>query len=131
MAEYDRAIATSLRLIAKKGVPVIWRKKTVLTPDPSKPWLVEAGPFAEYTPSVVFLPFTISKPSLNSDNEFVVDATGGEAETGKCYGLMGAQGFAPDTADTVIHDSIYFKIEKIDVLAPNGQIILYTITFNG
>lgn len=124
MGQFDRQVATALRLIQKNGQRVIWRQRGEGISDPQAPWLPVSDITVDNTPFICFLP-------LESGKEFLMSMGKGEAATGAFYGLMGAQSFAPSLKDTVIRDGIELDIDSIDVLSPNGQVILYTIVFNG
>lgn len=124
MGEYDRAIATAQRLIAKKGMSVTWEQRANGEPaDPDKPWRPAAAEPTNKTVSIVFLPY-------NRENQkFLSLLAGTEVPRGEEYGLMGAVDFEPTLKDTVLRGSQRLGVETIDVLAPSGQPILYTIGF--
>lgn len=129
MGQFDRQIATALRLIQKNGQSVSWKQTAITVPDAQKPWLPTSSAVVEYSPFICFLPFIQATP--NGARQFLTPVGGGEAESGTFYGLMGAQSFTPDLKDVVTRAGVILDIESIEVLAPNGQNILYTITFNG
>jgi len=125
MAQFDRQIATALRLIKKNGQKVQWRKEAASIPDPLKPWLPVGTSPIIYEPFIVFLSLDLQ------GKEFLFSLNGSEAVTGAYYGLMGNVSFEPNTLDIVTRDGIKLDINSIDLLSPNGQKILYTIIFNG
>lgn len=124
MGEYDRAIATAQRLIAKKGMSVTWEQQTNGTPtDPGKPWRPSGAAPTEKTVNIVFLPYN------RENQQFLSMLAGTEVPKGNEYGLMGAVDFEPNLKDTVVRGTQRLGIETIDRLAPNGQVVLYTIGF--
>lgn len=125
MGQFDRQIETALRLIKKNGQQIVWRKTKPIVPDVDKPWLPTGDVEIEYTPFVCFLPLN------RVGKEFIQSLGQSEAVSGTYYGLMGAQPFAPNLTDVVVRDGVELDINSIDILSPNGQIILYTVTING
>lgn len=125
MGQFDRQIETALRLIKKNGQQISWKRTAAILPDPDKPWLPVGDTEIEYTPFICFLPLD------RVGKEFLQALGQSEAITGTYYGLMGAQPFAPNLKDVITRDGVPLDIASIDILAPNGQIILYTITING
>lgn len=124
MGEYDRAIATAQRLIAKKGMTVTWeQQENGEAPDPSKPWRPAEAEPVEHEVSIVFLPYN------RENQQFLSMMTGTEIPQGAEYGLMGAVDFTPNLNDTVVRNGVRLGIEKIDLLAPAGDPVLYTIGF--
>lgn len=125
MGQFDRAIATAKKLIAKNGQSVKWRVVREGAPvDPSKPWKPSA-PISnvEHDVFVCFLP--VDKEM----REFIRYIRGSEVATGSEMGLMGAVAFEPSQKDVVIRNGIEYRIKSIDRLAPNGDPILYTVEF--
>ena len=125
MAQFDRQIASALRLIKKNGQKVQWLKEIANIPDPLKPWLPVGTTPIVYEPFIVFFPLDLQ------GKEFLFSLNGSEAVTGTYYGLMGNVNFEPNTSDIIVRDGIILDINSIDLLSPNGQKILYTIVFNG
>lgn len=124
MAQFDRAIQTALRLIAKNGQTVAWNKRIVSVPNPDKPQdQIETN--TVYNPKICFLPLDLQ------GREFLMSLGGGEAASGAFYGLMGNVNFNPDRGDILTRDGVKLNINSIDLLSPNGQKVLYTIIFNG
>jgi len=130
MAGYERQIAGAKRTIAKKGQVVTWRIRNTGTTDPAEvagatKWRPKAVPDTEpddRSVSIVFFPITKEKfESLR--------AMGVELTTGAQMGLMGAVDFEPSQKDAVLRGGVLMPIETIDVLAPNGDAILYEIVF--
>lgn len=124
MSEYDRAIATAQRLIAKKGMSVTWKQLTNGTPaDPDKPWRPGATEHTDKTVNIVFFPY-------NRENQkFLALLTGTEVPKGEEYGLMGAVDFTPTLKDTIVRNGETLAVETINLLAPAGDPVLYTIGF--
>jgi hypothetical protein len=127
MARFDAQIKTALRLIAKNGQAAKWRIVRDGAPvDSSKPWKPSqpATP-VEHDVTICFLPIT------KEMRETIAYLRGTEVTTGSVMGYMGAVDFEPSSKDVVIRDGVEMRIENIDVLSPNGQIILYTAVFKG
>ena len=119
MARFDRQIATAKKLISKNGQPVTWRSFAAGA-NPSQPWKPTAGTSNDTTVEMCFLPAT--KQTL----EFMGLS---EVPVGTVVGLMGLVPFEPSLSDVVIREGKELRIEKIDLLSPNGQKILYTVLF--
>lgn len=125
MGQFDRQIATALRLIKKNGQPVKWRQIPTTEPDPLKPWKPVGGAPVDRTVDICFLPLDLQ------NKEFLASLGNTEAAVGSFYGLMGAVSFTPNIKDVVLRDGVLLEIASIDLLSPNGQAILYTVIFNG
>lgn len=122
MARFDRQIATALRLIAKNGVAVKW-KKFIKTEVPGKPWESTQTP-VEYDAVICFLPLT---KSLYESLAFI---PGTDVQTGGTMGLMGQVSFEVEDTDVVIdYEGKELAIETVQTIAPNGQKILHTMVF--
>lgn len=123
MARFDRAIATAQKLIKKNGQVVKWRKTTAPIPDTAKPWLNGEPTVVDADCVICFLP-------INKEmREMLMFIRGTEVLGGSVAGLMGAVGFTPNPIDSVVRDGVTYSINNIDILAPNGQVVLYTIEF--
>ena len=127
MARFDAQIKTALRLIAKNGQAAKWRIVRDGAPvDSSQPWKpTQPATPVEHDVTICFLP-------INKEmRETIAYLRGTEVPTGSVMGYMGAVDFEPSSKDVVIRDGVEMRIENIDVLSPNGQIILYTAVFKG
>lgn len=125
MAVYARQIATAKRLITAKGKAVTWRSNSDGAPgDASQPWKPGATAAIDYLVSIVFL------PENRVGYEWLVRMTNSEIPEGSGYGLMHAVTFEPTLKDVVIKDGKELRIASIDPLAPNGEVILYTLRFD-
>lgn len=124
MGVYDRQIKQAQRLM-KKGQSVLWEKHTVAT-DVAQPWKAHAGATAPTFPvRIVFLP-----PLKRSEFDTHL-MEGSTVPEGRPRGLMGAvTGFVPAIDDTIIRGSERYTIACMDILAPNGEVILYKINFS-
>lgn len=127
MGVYDRQIATAKRLIEKKGRKCVWRSIDNEAPsDADKPWKPGAVDTEDYNVSVVFLPDT------RSQVEFLQALTGTDINVGEDYGLMPAVDFVP-TLRAEIYDetgtTLLRTVNSLEPLAPNGDVILYTLRF--
>lgn len=131
MAQYDRQVATALKLIAKFGqqTGVLWNQANN-TPVDGEPWLAEAAPVS-YPVIIAFLPYT------RIGHDFMAYLGKTEVPTGTIVGYMAGGGlpFLPALADTVTRvdpgtqSTDLYRIDDIDRLAPNGQNILWTVYF--
>lgn len=132
MGVYDRQIATAKRQIAAKGRKVIWREYNDAEPEEGgvawKPTEVDT---TDHTVAVLFL------PDSGPNRAFMRAITGADAVTGQDYGLMASVGFEPTVNDRIYavegvgteNETLLRTIVDVDPLAPNGDIILYTIRF--
>lgn len=124
MAKFDRAIATATRLIAANGQAVTWRQVSDGAPgDSAQPWKPGASANVDNAVNIVFL------PDDRRDYEFLRLLGATEIPKGKLVGLMAAPSFTPTIKDVVVRDGVTLGIDAVDPLAPNGQIILYTVKF--
>lgn len=126
MGVYDRQIASAKRLIAAKGQNVIWRRLSISTPlpDVNKPWKPGDDTTVDVSVSIVFVPVN------RVGNELIHLLKGTEIATGSLKGLMGAVSFEPSIKDVVIRGDKTLRIKSIEPIAPNGDIIIYTIEFD-
>lgn len=122
MAGYERQIAMAKRLIAKKGQLVTW-SKNVTVQDTTKPWKTTAGVPVTFAVSMVFL---TPKGSLN---ELVHLLAGSSVSQGAPNALMAAVPFTPEIGDSVLTSLDTFVIKAFDIVAPNGDPILYKLKF--
>lgn len=120
MARFDSQIETAQRLIALNGQDVTWRQPASVA-NPSTPWKPSNGAPTDYPVKIVFLPLDRVGTAL------LRQLANTELAIGSEYGLMGAVEFEPNLTDTIIRDGKEVRIIAIDVLKPNGQIILYTL----
>lgn len=122
---FERQIATALRLIKRNGKAVTWRQRTSTVPDPNKPWeVVDDDTITDHADiPIVFLPYN------QANRAFIANIVGTEVPAGRNFGLMGAQSFTPGKTDVVVDGAKEIAIQAIDVLSPNGEIILYTLFF--
>lgn len=122
--DYARQIATARRLIEQYGADCVWADQTPGTPDPAQPWLPVA-------PAVVSAQVKVAFFSRNEFSAaFLQFMKGTEIPIGKQYGLMATPStFIPKLTGTLTRtlDNVIFTLNAIDVLAPNGIPILYTI----
>jgi hypothetical protein len=125
MAVYSRQIATALRIIKAKGERCLWASRSAPTADPDKPWLSTPGTEVTYpdTPLVFF-------PLSRLWSDLLGYTKGTEVVSGSTYGIMPAVSFSPQLTDIVTRtDGSTLAPLSIEPLAPNGEVILYTIEF--
>lgn len=133
MTVYARQIATAQRLIAAKGKAVTWLTyATQDGVDPDKPWnkTFAQFPVAETPVRIVFLPYdSLTVRGRQTGGSRVGDE---DIPEGNFWGLMGAvAGLTPSRFDTVQDGANVLAIAAIDLLAPDGAPILYSIRFKG
>jgi hypothetical protein len=129
VAQYDRQIATALKLVTKFGQKATWIQNSNVD-DAITPWLVSADT-ASYEVNIAFLPYQ----RINHDFLAYLGKT--EVPTGTIVGYMPGSGlsFLPALRDIVMRQDIgtgttdTYRIDDIDRLAPNGQNILWTVYF--
>jgi hypothetical protein len=126
MSQYDRQVAQAVKLIAKYGQLVTWRKQTVEQADVNAPWktTAKAGQPVDYSVKIVF-----PRDGKGLANALYHLIKGTDVPTGAPRGLMASVAFTPELTDLVIRDGVKMMIKTIDPLAPGGIILLYHITF--
>lgn len=132
MAGYERQIATAQRLIAKRGQAVFWNVRDEGTTDPNvtegasawRPKPVDGVSPDPVEVRIAFFPIT-------KDQYESLRARGIELSVGSVMGYMGAVSFTPAQKDSVTRDGKTLEVEYFDVLAPNGDVILYELYFKG
>lgn len=117
---YEKQIATAQRLIKKFGQSVTWRILQNVV-DPAKPWNVTELPGIDKTVHICFL------PTDRAGFESLGLKRPADLPTTAVLALMGAVDFAPTLKDVVIRNGQMLTIDYIDILAPNGKPILYTM----
>jgi hypothetical protein len=122
MAIYDRSITTVRRLLGKYGPQTAnWIQVTPATPDNAKPWEATSSTITSaYVDMVLTSPFR--------DQQFVSYVAKSEVPEGCIVGLMGPQIFTPKINDSVEIAGETLKVESLDRVAPNGDIILWLVT---
>lgn len=124
MGQFDSAIAAAIRLIEKNGQTVTWRRVIDGAPADDTPWKPTAAALDEQDVKIVFL------PENRVGFEFLALMQNSETPRGKLMGLMAAGDFVPTLKDVVVRDGVQLGLRYIDVLAPDGTPILYTIGFD-
>lgn len=124
MGTYDRQVATAERLIREKGKAVQLVRQTTTTPDPTKPW--EPGESTETLTDAygVFLNFNQNDMETMSK---MAGASEVQASDRKVLLAAAAAGNPPTTNDKLRDADGDWSIEWVQVLAPNGENILYTL----
>lgn len=124
MGVYDRQIARTIKKIKQKGQLVIWQQPG-LVQNTAEPWrhddAVPPDPIPVY---IVFL-----SPKTTSLNELFHLMQGTTVPDGAPRGLMGAVDFTPAENDKVLRGSETLRVKSIDIVAPNGDPILYKLVF--
>jgi len=113
------------RLIAKDGMQCVW-KKEVLTPiDVTKPWLGDTVVVTNHNVDICFV------PASGGLFELIKFIQGTESPAVTTNGLMAAQTFELLKTDLVTRSGDPLKIEYINTLKPNDQVVLYILGLTG
>ena len=123
MGRYDRPIATAQRMLKDSGKLVTWRIVRDGAPvDAGQPWKpTQPVSQAEHDVYICFFPLD------KQQRETYHYLKNSEVPATAVMGYMGAVEFSPSLKDTVIYDGKELRIDSIDILAPSGQPILYTL----
>jgi hypothetical protein len=132
MARFARQQETALKLISLNGEDVVWRKLSTTPAPGAKPWDQSPSSLVQedYTVKMVFLPFNQKDLGYKTESwsKHQQESTIGLVEV-----LMPKVTFRPSITDVVIRrdpetglDKLY-SVLTMDTLAPNGEIIMYTI----
>ena len=122
MGIYDRQIATVHRMLAKYAPDSAnWIQVSQSTPNVSKPWEM-----ASSVTTSAFVDMVLTSPFR--DQQFVSYVAKSEVPEGCIVGLMGPQTFTPEINDTVEINGDTLKVESLDRVAPNGDVILWIVT---
>jgi hypothetical protein len=123
MGVYDRQIAQAKRMIKAKGKRVTWTKHDA-TQDVNKPWkTTSAGTPTTYP---VYVVFTSPGAFLQA---LVHMVAGTSVPTGAPDAIMAAVPFTPEENDSISSDGEIFVIKDFNIVAPNGEPILYKLVF--
>lgn len=98
-----------------------------MTPiDPTKPWLGDVPVPTDYQPYICFVP-------ASGGNYNLIQALGGATDVPfvRTYGLMAPQAFKPVKTDRVLRSGSPLKIEYINTLQPNEQVVLHILGLTG
>lgn len=105
-------------LIEKKGIALTLRVPGVVTKDPAMPWRgTGVGAPTDYP----------TKGALFDYNARMLDGTSIRAEDKKCLIAGPAVAIKPQVGYLILQGSVFWRIEHVDELAPNGVPILYTL----
>lgn len=128
---YERQIATASRLIKAKGQLCTWREPGDPTGTFAQP---VAGVPTDHAVHIVFLSNN-SRESLSGLLSMMPDM---DIPTSGVRGIMAAVNFTPTLRGKVTRGPVFAEpalglLDKngIDVLSPNGEIILYYLRFAG
>lgn len=125
MSKFSSKVKLAQRLIKSNGQDVQWVKQNEVA-DANQPWKAVIGPEPKSFPcKILFL-----RAGSGSYNALFHLIKGTDAVTGAPKALMASQdAFTPEITDTIIRDGSVMVVKSIDPLAPNGELILYTIEF--
>lgn len=130
MTVYARPIATAQRLIAKYGQAVDWYCTSEgFTTDDN----VVAGADEISPKSIPDVPkgTRIAFFPPDREQEKSLMQNGIEVTKGHVIGYMAQVAFVPSDKDYVLRNGVKLDVEEIEILAPDGNPILYTILFHG
>lgn len=124
MGVYDRQIAQAKRMIKAKGKLVTWIKHNAKQ-DTNKPWktAIDASKPTAYQ---VYIVLTSPGTFLNALTHMF---PGTSVPTGAPDAIMAAVPFTPEENDTIEDGSEIYVIKDFNVVAPNGEPILYKLVF--
>lgn len=120
MARFDTQIVTAKRLIERNGEASVLQRRTDGTPpDPTQPWNPGTPTTTDSDVSAVWLDYDLERVDgkLIKEGDQEVLIPGSDPD------------FTPDAStDILIRASgVKWSIKNVNTLAPNGQVILYTI----
>jgi hypothetical protein len=126
MGVYDRQIAQAKRTIKAKGELCQWVSNSNLTPNPSQPWKTTA-PSPLPTNPQVYIVFLTPGTKLGA---LIHLLQGTSVPEGGPSGLMAQVPFQPAIDDSIIRSSGQtFTIKDLNIVSPNGEVILYKLDF--
>lgn len=121
MGVYDDDIATALELITEFGQSVQWKKPAPIE-DNDNPWNPGQGTTPDPHPvKMVFL-------SPKTGAKYLQMMNGTEVPIKSQVALMaGGLSFTPEMNDTITRNGVSISVNRIDLLAPNGDPVLYYV----
>lgn len=124
MGVYDEEIAVAQELIAEFGGVNTWNERiTPASVDSDNPHIPGNPVVTAYTVRIAWLPWD-QEARATFTRLTGLDNPG----DGYLYGLMGAVAFTPTTtAQITLPEGGIVKCTALDRLAPNGEIVLWTV----
>lgn len=121
MSVFADDIATARELITEFGQSVQWQKRAPDTGG-SNPWNPNQGTVPDpYDVKMVFL-------SPKTGAKYLQLMTGTEVPIKSQVALMaGGLPFTPELNDTITRNGTSISVNRIDLLAPNGEDVLYYV----
>lgn len=113
------------RLIKKDGMQCVWTKEVLTPVDPEKPWLGDVPVPTDYTPDICFV------PASGGLFDLIRFMNGTESPAVTTHGLMAPQDFEPVKTDLVTRSGEPLKIEYINTIKPNEQVVLHILGLVG
>lgn len=120
MAVFDRQTETALKQIAKNGQFVDWCKEDNSAPT-DEPWNSEETPELKTQVKICFLPLNQNDLATFGYANFT------DVPQGAVKGLMGRVPFEVSLKDWVMRDGKKLNVDRVKVLEPNGEKILFTL----
>lgn len=121
---YTRQIATAIRMIKAKGQLCVWVKQNEVISS-TQPWKASyPGNPTTYPVRIVFFP-----PGGVLSEEMQHLEKGTSVDQGSPRALMASVPFTPEMNDKVLRGNEWLDLKGIDIVAPNGEVILYKLRF--
>lgn len=126
VARFDASIEMAHRLIKRNGMVCDWQTVVSTLIDATKPWLGSTEVVTTHKPYICFVP-------ASGGNYNLIRALGGATDNPMVttYGLMAPQSFSPVKTDLVKRSDEPLKIEYINTLQPNEQVVLHILGLVG
>jgi len=119
---YDRAAATTLRMIKQYGMPVTLRRQSVGNYDPST-----LGATVQTEDSTRYM-LKLDQPGSQIAQRF---GSNFEKETlrerNEKWGYMDANGPAPQLQDRIIMEGIEYTLQDVQMCGPGGKVVFYQL----
>jgi hypothetical protein len=115
MSKYASMIAMAWRMLATKGAPCVWSKRTPVQ-DPAQPWLEVPAVAETYNTHIVVLPYeTVAR-------RVVGYVQGTTVPTGTLLGYVpGSTEFTPELRDMVTVGDETYGVAAIDIINPDSD----------
>lgn len=126
VARFDASIEMAHRLIKRNGMVCDWETVASTLIDATKPWLGSTEVVTVRKPYICFVP-------ASGGNYNFIKALGGATDNPMVttYGLMAPQSFSPVKTNLVKRSGEPLKIEYINTLQPNEQVVLHILGLVG
>lgn len=121
MSVYADDIATARELISEFGQKCLWQKRAPVTGG-DNPWNPNQGAVpSAYPVDMVFL-------SPKTGAKYLQMMNGTEVPVKSQVALVaGGLSFTPELNDTITRNGVAISVNRVDLLAPNGEDVLYYV----